>query len=77
MSPSIKWSLFNKNCVQKSFRWCAKWWELKIICNILNDYDEENNIRDDLINFNLQRKKISSNLKNFDGINDIEDSNNK
>ena len=40
-------------------------------------YDEENNIRDDSISFNLLRKKVSSNLKNFDGINNIEDSDNK
>ena len=32
-------------------------------------YDEELNIRDDSISYNLLRKKISSNLKNFNGLN--------
>ena len=50
---------------------------MEFICNILCGYDEENNIRDDSISFNLLRKKISSNLKNFDGINEIEDSEKK
>ena len=50
---------------------------MEFICNILSGYDEENNIRDDSISFNLLRKKVSSNLKNFDGINNIEDSDNK
>ena len=50
---------------------------MEFICNILCGYDEENNIRDDSISFNLLRKKVSSNLKNFDGINEIEDSEKK
>ena len=40
---------------------------IEFICNILCGYDEEMNIRDDAISFNLLRKKISSNLKNFNG----------
>ena len=35
------------------------------ISNILCGYDEENNIRDDSISFNLLKKKVSSNIKNF------------
>ena len=50
---------------------------MEFICNILCGYDEENNIRDDSISFNLLRKKVSSNLKNFDEINEIEDSEKK
>ena len=50
---------------------------MEFICNILCGYDEENNIRDDSISFNLLKKKVSSNLKNFDGINEIEDSEKK
>ena len=50
---------------------------MEFICKILSGYDEENNIRDDSISFNLLRKKVSSNLNNFDGINNIEDSDNK
>ena len=42
---------------------------MEYICNILCGYDDEMNIRDDSISFNLLRKKISSNLKNFNGIN--------
>ena len=42
---------------------------MEYICNILCGYDEEMNIRDDSISYNLLRKKISSNLKNFNGIN--------
>ena len=38
---------------------------INFICNILCGYDEENNIRDDSISFNLLRKKVSSNIKNF------------
>ena len=38
---------------------------INFICNILCGYDEENNIRDDSISFNLLKKKISSNIKNF------------
>ena len=36
---------------------------IQFICNILCGYDEELNIRDDSISYNLLRKKISSNLK--------------
>ena len=43
---------------------------MNYICNILCGFDEEMNIRDDSISFNLLRKKISSNLKNFEGINE-------
>ena len=50
---------------------------MEFVCNILCGYDEEMNIRDDSISFNLLRKKISSNLKNFDGINEVENSGNK
>ena len=39
--------------------------EINFICNILCGYDEENNIRDDSISFNLLKKKVSSNIKNF------------
>ena len=38
---------------------------INFICNILCGYDEENNIRDDSISFNLLKKKVSSNIKNF------------
>ena len=38
---------------------------MNYICNILCGFDEEMNIRDDSISFNLLKKKISSNLKNF------------
>ena len=47
---------------------------MEFVSNILCGYDEEMNIRDDSISFNLLRKKISSNLKNFDGVNEIEKS---
>ena len=43
---------------------------MNYVCNILCGFDEEMNIRDDSISFNLLRKKISSNLKNFEGINE-------
>ena len=43
---------------------------IQFICNILCGYDEELNIRDDSISYNLLRKKISSNLKNFNEINE-------
>ena len=36
---------------------------LEFICNILCGYDEDKNIRDDSISYNLLRKKIGSNLK--------------
>jgi len=39
---------------------------MNYVCNILCGFDEEMNIRDDSISFNLLRKKISSNLKNFE-----------
>ena len=45
---------------------------MEYICNILCGFDEELNIRDDSISFNLLRKKISSNLKNFDETNQVE-----
>ena len=38
---------------------------INFICNILCGYDEENNIRDDSISFNLLKKKVSLNIKNF------------
>ena len=38
---------------------------IQFICNILCGYDEDNNIRDDSISFNLLKKKVSSNIKNF------------
>jgi len=38
---------------------------INFLCNILCGYDEENNIRDDSISFNLLKKKVSSNIKNF------------
>ena len=38
---------------------------INFICNILCGYDEEINIRDDSISFNLLKKKVSSNNKNF------------
>jgi hypothetical protein len=38
---------------------------INFVCNILCGYDEENNIRDDSISFNLLKKKVSSNIKNF------------
>ena len=43
---------------------------IQFICNILCGFDEELNIRDDSISYNLLRKKISSNLKNFNEINE-------
>ena len=42
---------------------------IQFICNIMCGYDEDLNIRDDSISYNLLKKKISSNLKNFNGIN--------
>lgn len=42
---------------------------IEFLCNIMCGYDEELNIRDDSISYNLLRKKISSNLKNFNGLN--------
>ena len=42
-----------------------------------NDFELEMNIKDDSVSFNLLRKKISSNLKNFDGINEVENNENK
>ena len=42
---------------------------IQFMSNILCGFDEELNIRDDSISFNLLRKKISSNLKNFSNIN--------
>ena len=50
---------------------------MEFVCNILCGYDEEMNIKDDSVSFNLLRKKISSNLKNFDGINEVENNENK
>ena len=41
---------------------------IQFICNIMCGYDEELNIRDDSISYNLLKKKISSNLKNFNEI---------
>ena len=38
---------------------------INFICNILCGYDEENNIRDDRISFNLLKKKVSSLMKNL------------
>ena len=38
---------------------------INFVCNILCGYDEENNIRDDSISFNLLKKKVSSNMINF------------
>ena len=38
---------------------------IQFICNIMCGYDEDNNIRDDSISFNLLKKKVSSNIKNF------------
>jgi len=38
---------------------------IQFICNILCGYDEDNNIRDDSISFNLLKKKVSSGIKNF------------
>ena len=38
---------------------------IQFICNVLCGYDEDNNIRDDSISFNLLKKKVSSNIKNF------------
>lgn len=43
---------------------------IQFICNILCGFDEELNIRDDSISYNLLKKKISSNLKNFNDINE-------
>jgi hypothetical protein len=42
---------------------------IQFISNILCGFDEELNIRDDSISYNLLRKKISSNLKNFNNLN--------
>ncbi len=42
---------------------------IQFISNILCGFDEELNIGDDSISSNLLRKKISSNLKNFNNIN--------
>ena len=42
---------------------------IQFMSNILCGFDEELNIRDDSISYNLLRKKISSNLKNFNNIN--------
>ena len=50
---------------------------IQFICNILCGYDEELNIRDDSISYNLLRKKISSNLKNFNQINENNVTDNK
>ena len=38
---------------------------INFICTIMCGYDEENNIRDDSISFNLLKKKVSSLMKNF------------
>ena len=38
---------------------------IQFICNVLCGYDEDNNISDDCISFNLLKKKVSSNIKNF------------
>ena len=46
---------------------------IQFICNILCGFDEELNIRDDSISYNLLRKKVSSNLKNFNEINENPD----
>jgi hypothetical protein len=46
---------------------------IEFICNIMCGYDEELNIRDDSISYNLLKKKISSNLKNFNEINETAD----
>ena len=46
---------------------------IEFICNIMCGYDEELNIRDDSISYNLLKKKISSNLKNFNDINETAD----
>ena len=46
---------------------------IQFICNIMCGYDEELNIRDDSISYNLLKKKISSNLKNFNEINENTD----
>ena len=40
---------------------------IEFMCNILCGDDEEANIKNNSISFNLLRKKISSNLANFDG----------
>ena len=40
---------------------------IEFMCNILCRDDEEANIKNNSISFNLLRKKISSNLANFDG----------
>ena len=50
---------------------------MEYICNILCGFDEELDIRDDSFSFNLLRKKISSNLKNFDEVNQVENTGNK
>ncbi len=46
---------------------------IQFICNIMCGYDEELNIRDDSISYNLLKKKISSNLKSFNEINENTD----
>ena len=46
---------------------------IQFISNIVCGYDEELNIRDDSISYNLLRKKISSNLKNFNQVNEAEE----
>ena len=46
---------------------------IQFICNILCGFDEELNIRDDSISYNLLRKKVSSNLKNFNEVNENPD----
>ena len=38
---------------------------IQFISNILCGYDEDNNIRDDSISFNLLKKKVSSNINNL------------
>ena len=43
---------------------------IQFICNIMCGYDEELNIRDDSISYNLLKKKVSSNLKNFNEVNE-------
>ena len=48
---------------------------IQFICNIVCGYDEELNIRDDSISYNLLKKKISSNLKNFNQVNEDEEEN--
>ena len=43
---------------------------IEFICNILNGYDLQKNLIDNSISFNLLKKKISSNLKNFEDLNE-------